>query len=455
MYKYILLSLLLSTVACQKSLNLKQVRWTANSKAKKPDLENINFKNTDSPVRIYGEIVERSQQKIGGTKIEGSFLQKIYNAKGDLQFLTGKYEVLSDSNLQKKAEDFDVAKYKALEVIKRKYLPLQKAAYVFAPEAIISLEEGVPKFHWLIDYISEDNTSVTSLRVSEDYAIEAIKNVGSCFQEKMSLVFPFGPKLSELKEELLRGLLGDGSLSNTKFMLTSNDGRAVKEENGAFSFTPEDDRFDHVQSYFFIQKTLDYAETFWNFNLAFPLRVQLRAGFPEKSNTSFYYKGQVRIGDGDGVSYQSIPRDPSILSHEVMHAIIESLSGMSTEGEAGSLNEGFADFLTAAIWDNPMLGHTAYKKGPYKRTVSNTITMAEKNGGLYHDSGILSGSFWEIRYALGSEKSQSLALKTITRLGAQPKFSDLKPAVIDAMNSLGWSIVDTARVEDILNNRGW
>jgi Zn-dependent metalloprotease len=183
--------------------------------------------------------------------------------------------------------------------------------------------------------------------------------------------------------------------------------------------------------------------------------VQLRAGFPEKTNTAFYYKGQVRIGDGDGVAYQAIPRDPSIVSHEVMHSIIESLSGMSSEGEAGSLNEGFADFLTAAIWDNPLMGHTAYKKGPFKRTVSNTITLAEKNGGLYHDSGILSGTFWEVRYALGSDKSQRLALKTITRLGAQPKFSDLKPAVIDAMKSLSWSLVDSTRVEDILNNRGW
>jgi Zn-dependent metalloprotease len=269
------------------------------------------------------------------------------------------------------------------------------------------------------------------------------------------MVFPIGPKLSELQEELLRGLLGDGSLANSKFTLTSTDGVAVREENGAFAFSPTDERFDHVQSYFFIQKTLDFAETFWKFNLPFPLRVQLKAGYPEKTNTAFYYKGQVRIGDGDGVSYQAIPRDPSIVTHEVIHSIIESLSGMGTESETGSLNEGFADFLTAAIWDNPTMGHTAFKKGPYKRTVSNTITLAEKNGGLYHDSGILSGTFWEIRYTLGTEKSQLLALKTITRLGVQPKFSDLKPAVIDAMKSLGWSIVDSTRVEDILNNRGW
>jgi Zn-dependent metalloprotease len=455
MYKVVLVTIFLSLAACQKNLSLKGVRWSANSKAKRPNLDNLNFKNSESPAKVFGEIVERSQQKIGGARIEGSFLQKVYNTSGDLQFLVGNYEVLSGTSIKAKAENFDIAKYKALEIIKRKHLPLQKAAFIFAPEAVISITNGFPTFHWIIEYISEDNTSAFSLRVSEDYAIESIKRVESCFQEKKSLVFPFGPKLSELQEELLRGLLGDGSLANPKFTLTSNDGTAVREENGGFSFNPTDDRFDHVQSYFFIQKTLDFAETYWNFNLAFPLRVQLRAGYPEKTNTAFYYKGQVRIGDGDGVAYQSIPRDPSILSHEVMHSIIQSLSGMDSEGEAGSLNEGFADFLTAAVWDNPLMGHTAYKKGPYKRTVSNTLTLAEKNGGLYHDSGILSGTLWEVRYVLGNEKSQSLALKTITRLGAQPKFSDLKPAVIDAMKSLGWSLVDSGRVEDILNNRGW
>lgn len=455
MYKIVLATFFLSLAACHKSLNLKSVRWTANSKAKKPDLEKINFKNSDSPVKIFGEIVERSQQKIGGVRIEGTFLQKVYDGKGDLQFLTGNYEVLTDAGVQLKAEKFNIAKYKTLEIIKRMHSPLRKAAHIFEPEAVISLDKGFPSFHWIIEYISEDNTSVYSMRISEAYAIEAVKRVGSCFQEKKSMVFPFGPKLSELQEELLRGLLGDGRLSNQKFSLTSNDGTSVLEENGAFSFNPEDDRFDHVQSYFFLQKTLNFAETYWNFNLAFPLRVHLRAGFPEKTNTAFYYKGQVRIGDGDGITYQSIPRDPSILSHEVMHAIINALSGMSSESEAGSLNEGFADFLTAAIWDNPMMGHTAYKRGPYKRTVSNTITLAEQNGGLYHDSGILSGTFWEVRYALGSEKSQKLALKTITRLGAQPKFADLRPAVVDAMKSLGWSFVDSARVEDILDSRGW
>lgn len=449
--------LFLLLVACQKNTPVNSVRWTANSAELPPANVQNYFKFSESPVKLFGEIIERSSQRIEGAKVEGMFLQKISDVEGHPKFISGTFRDLNinSDDIQKKANQINLDKYKTLEIMKRKHLPLLKAAYIFPPEAVITFEGSKPFYHWDIDYIDHKNASVYSIRVSELYAIENIKRVETCFQERRSLVFPIGPKLSELQEQLMRGLFEDGSLSSSKVNLTSSDGIVVHAENGGFLFGPEDDRFDQVQSFFYVQKALNFAETYWQFTLPFPIKIQLRAGYPEKMNTAFYYKGQVRVGDGDGEFYQSIPRDPSIITHEVMHAVIESLSGMGTEGEAGSLNEGFADFLTATMWDNPLMGHTSYKKAPYKRTVANTITIAEKNGGLYHDSGILSGTFWDIRYSLGPDKTQKLALKTIARLGAQPLFKDLKGATADAMKSMDWPLVDSAKVEEILNNRGW
>ncbi len=472
MYRYICFikfSLLLSAsslISCQRSTGLDQTtyRWSAQSRDNGqviPNVVNQVFTSSASAVRLYGETIERSQQKIEGVVVEGSQLQKISSVDGKPQFLIAQYNDLINadsslaSELKLKARKMDVEKYKALEIIKRKYLPLKNATHVYPPEARVLIENEKPQFYWIIEYIDHSNSGVYSLKISDKYAIENIHRIESCFQERMSLVFPVGPKLSDLQEQLLRGLTEDGILSSPKVNLTSLDGVVVKEENGSYLFGPEDDRFDQVQSFFFIQKTLNFAETYWQLTLPFQLKVQLKAGYPKKMNTAFYYKGQIKVGDGDGESYQSIPRDPSIMSHEVMHAFIESISGLGTEQEAGSFNEGFADYLTATMWDNPTMGHTSYKKGPFKRTVSNTIKVSEKNGGLYHDSGIVSGTFWDIRYVLGSEKTQKLALKTIARLGAQPNFNDLKPAVLDAMKSMEWQLVDTLRVEEILQNRGW
>jgi Zn-dependent metalloprotease len=179
----------------------------------------------------------------------------------------------------------------------------------------------------------------------------------------------------------------------------------------------------------------------------------LRTGFPAKTNAAFYYQGLIRLGDGDGTNYKHIPRDPSIVSHEVAHAIIDRLSGMSSEGESGSINEGFADFLTSSIWENPQLGHTAFMKGPYKRSVESELSLKEKTGGLYHDSAIVSGLFWKIRSALGPIKSQSLALKTIARLGVNPNFTTLRFSILDAAKTLNLDENEIASITEYMDKR--
>jgi hypothetical protein len=139
----------------------------------------------------------------------------------------------------------------------------------------------------------------------------------------------------------------------------------------------------------------------------------------------------------------------------VAHAIIDSLSGMGTEGETASINEAFADYLTASMWENPELGHTAFLKRPFTRSVNTKTTFSERDGGTYHDSGILSGTLWDIEKRLGSKKAQMLALKSIVRLGAQPTLVDFRPAIMDAIKSAQFSTEDSALILAVLDARGW
>jgi hypothetical protein len=451
-------------LGCQKNLELTRYRWSSqDGKNQKPEIQSSLFGNSEATVKVFDEIVERSTQRVGGAIVEASFLQKVSSAKGQLKFLNAQFDENFDKNtdrqkhvqLAAQAEKLRLLRYTALEVVKRKYLDLKNANYIFEPEVILSGNDEKPKFQFQFEYIPQDGSGVYSLRVSPSYAIESIKRVEHCFQESPSLVFPVGPKLSDLIETLLRPLIGDGSLTSPRVAVSSEDGEKVIAENGGFLFGPEDPRFDHVQAFFFAQKTLSYAETHWDLSLPFPVKIGLRAGFPKKTNTAYYYKGLVRLGEGDGVGYKGIPRDPSIVSHEVAHAIIDSLSAMGTEGETASLNEGFADYLTASLWENPELGHTAFMRRPFTRTVNVKTTFGEKNGGLYHDSGILSGTLWDIEKQIGAHKTQVLALKAIVRLGAQPHFADVRAAFSDAMGAASFSTEDTTVVLAALDERGW
>ncbi len=455
MNKVVFLLGFICILGCQKNLELTSYRWSARKKLPKPEIQSNLFGNAETTVKVFDEIIERSTQRVGGAIVDSSFLQKVSSTDGKLQYLNAQFEDQDFSHLATQAEKLRTLRYSALETVKRKYLDLKNASYVFEPEVIISGSSEKPRLQFQFEYIPHDSSAVYSMRVSPAYAIESIRRVEHCFQESRSLVFPEGPRLSDLMEMMLKPLIGDGSLTSPRIFVNSEDGQKVVAENGEFLFGPEDPRFDHVQAFFFAQKTLSYAEIHWDLNLPFPIKIGLRAGYPQKNNTAYYYKGLVRLGEGDGVSYKNIPRDPSIVSHEVAHAIIDSLSGMGTEGETASMNEAFADYLTATMWENPELGHTAFMKRPFTRTVNNKINFAEKNGGLYHDSGILSGTLWDMEHKLGAKKTQMLALKTIVRLGAQPKFSDLRLAMMDAMVSASFSSEDSGVVTSILDERGW
>jgi hypothetical protein len=442
-------------LGCQSKKELIQYRWSVYDHGQKPEIQSNLFAQSESTVKVFDEIVERSSQKVGGAYVDDAFLQKVTDSNGKLKYLGAHYDDDQLGALAGEAEKLRLLRFKALEVVKRKRLELNHASHIFDPEVVITRIGGKPRLQFKIAFIPADSSAVYDMRVSPEFAIESLRRVELCFQEGRSMVFPSGPKLSALMETFLKPLIGDGSLTSPRVMVDGEDGQKVMAENGEFVFGPGDSRFDHVQAFFFVQKTLTYAEAHWDLILPFPVKIGLRAGYPKKTNTSYYYKGLIRLGEGDEVGYKHIPRDPSIVSHEVAHAIIDSLSGMGSEGETASLNEGFADYLTASIWENPELGHTAFLRRAFTRSVDVPTRYYERNGGLYHDSGILSGTLWELEKRLGSKKIQKLALKTIVRLGAQPVFEDVRPALVDAMKSSEFSHEDSATVVSILDGRGW
>lgn len=453
--------------AChEKQTSLTHYKWSAvdhQSKTPPPstfeskqELKEKLFTASASPVKLFDEIIEHSTQNVGGAKVESTYAHSISSTRGKLRYVNAQFEE-QDSlfPFHQKAEKLRNLRFSALEIMKRKKLELKEAQYIFEPEVVLNVTFGQPKLQFQFEYIPKNGNGVYSMRVSPAYSVESIKKVELCFQKSRSLLFPSGPRLSDLIETFLMPLIGDGTLTSQRVTINSDDGHKAIAENGEFIFAPEDPRFDQVQAFFFVQKTLEYAEAHWDFNLPYPLKIALKAGYPDKTNLMYYYKGLVRLGEGDGISYKNIPQDPSIVTHEVSHAFIESISHMGTEGEAASLNEGFADYITASLWQIPELGHTASIKRPFTRTVEVKTTYSERNGGTYHDSGVISGTFWDLEKKLGTKKTQMLALKTIARLGSQPTFKDVFPAVLDAAKASAWSEADSNLVRTVFKDRGW
>ena len=126
----------------------------------------------------------------------------------------------------------------------------------------------------------------------------------------------------------------------------------------------------------------------------------------------------------------------------------------SYEGEGGSLNEAFADFFTCLMLDRPYLGESSYLKGPFKRQLNNVAKLSEKNGGLYHDSLIISGTLWDIKEKFGTEKAKALALGTLLQLNPASNFERFQEK-IKLVGSQQLNADDMAALDQILINRGF
>jgi Zn-dependent metalloprotease len=148
-------------------------------------------------------------------------------------------------------------------------------------------------------------------------------------------------------------------------------------------------------------------------------------------------------------------RDPTVLIHESIHAVIDAYAGLPPDGEGGGFNEGFADLFTALILDNPRMGEASYLKGPYRRTLENPLKAYQDFvPGVYQNGSIVGGTFWDMKPLLGNELTAKLAFRTLVRLGKGAKFDDFPSALAGA--SQGLLADDQSRqVAEIARARGW
>ena len=447
------LTVLISS-GCVKTYHKQIVDWSIHSDKKNPDwINDPQFQNSQKNLAYSNETLTLSPQQFKSAEVEGAYLQKIYDENGELVYLTGvRVDEAPLAPLEEQIEHLHKNKFQLLHQLKNKNLNLRRAQKILDPQVVVVLENWGPRALLKIPYFLDDQAF--ELYVNDRLTTEKQRSVGSHFQGEGN-VFPQGPKLSELQNVVLNKLVGDGTLTSPQYEVKSALGQDAFSSEQIFNYSPEDQRFDQVQVYHFMDKAFDWFEQNLSLKLPFLISVELQTGEAErKTNTAFYYHGNVRLGSGDGVNYQNIPRDPSIVIHETSHAFVDTLSGLPFEGQGGSLNEGFADFFTSLITRRPYLAEVAYLKAPYKRTLINEKTVAEQTGSLYGDSLILSGTLWDIKESIGDGRAALLAVKTLSRLGSKAEFSHFRKAVEDSLQTQ-FTEVEKEQVLATLDKRGW
>lgn len=419
MRKVILISVLFLS-SCAKKSEVKNIEWQkGEASSLLAPLKNLEM-SFEASQKSLGEVITLQHQTFANLRIEQSFVK--YIKVQDELILARAAVVLDPEKLKSlKVQDF-LKRQKTVEQDILKKLPFFQKTPLQSVEPFIAQKNNYYELQWRVVY--GDKKGVPwEVRLNQNLEVRSVQRVGSQFHDTVAWVFPQGPKKSSLQEVHFKDLLLNPTLSNSRVFVSSQADLKISDVEEPLKYALEDSRFDQVQVFYYLNESLIWFEKNLNFKLPFQIQAEVYVGAPDKTNSAFYYQGKIRIGQGDDEIYSRIPQDPSIVIHESVHALVESIAQLPYEGEGGSLNEGFADFFTALQLGTPNMGESAYLKGPFRRTVLNDLTLKDKNDGLYHDSGIISGTLWELTTKLGIDKGKKLALLTLNRL---TPISDLK-----------------------------
>lgn len=411
--------------ACTPTSTLIQSRWSGKGEPpRKPSFSGIL--KEEKAQTSNAEEVKLSQQTVDGFVVDGSFHKSVSQKDRGLVFQSfslvksiSPAQLLSASLLNKDKDQIwsDFIKAHPIRSSEKLIFPLQ-VTFI-----------NSPRFFPVIRAYTETALGlIRTIDINKNHEIISDKFVGSALTdmiESPSFAFILGPKKSSLTSILVnRKSLPEG-LADLVIAVSSASPAKITL-NGSLEYPLNDDRFDQVQAFYYSHQMIQWFNQ--KAGIQIPNRVQIltHLGYPEKTNAAFYFQNQIRLGKGDDITYSNIAWDPTIVMHETSHAVIDTLTRLPFQGEGGSINEGFADTFTTFYSDNPLLGENSYLLAPYKRTVDQNLKLRDKNGGLYHDSAIVSGFFWSLKKQLASDKVLSFAVRVLNRLGPNSGWQDFK-----------------------------
>lgn len=429
---------------------LKYTEWSPNLEFTSKSMEkNIEQEKLSQKASYKGKEVSLSRQLIDGTPVYTSFIKKIS--------VNGKNELLQTNTTDKKIplteSAVKVKKIDYLSEIKKKGEGNLRKVEIISEEQNLIEEGGKLLTYTLVSYFDAYGTPYTAF-FKADGNLTKTQRQGSQLAETHAMVYTESPKVNPPSDILIENLQITPAITNEKIFVTSDSDKKITQISENLKFDSKDDRFDQIQVFYYLNKAAEWMKTNLEVSIPNQLQAVVYIGYPEKTNSAFYFQNKIRFGKGDDVVYSNITHDPTIVYHEYFHSMIDNLAQLSFEGEGGSLNEAFADFFTCLMSDKPNLAEASYLKGPFKRSLTTSYKLEEATGGLYHDSLIFSGLLWEIKEKMGTDKAKYLAMETLIKLNNLSKFSDFNKKILEVAQA-GLSKEELLTFQQILKSRGF
>ncbi len=213
----------------------------------------------------------------------------------------------------------------------------------------------------------------------------------------------------------VRNLDGSGYLRGKWAVVESSTGAPAYASDGKFYYTRDQDQFEQVMAYFWVNQAEEYLQSLGFGSTLPPILDEpfaVKVGQYGGDNSYMTDKPlRIRLGKG-GVDDAE---DAEVIVHEYGHAVhADQVSGYGTSLDAGSIGEAFGDYLGVTVglaaakqygwpvkaeqacpmdWDA-----TSYTNAPHCiRRFDTNLTVATRGNEVHYDGQIWSQALWEIR----------------------------------------------------------
>jgi zinc metalloprotease ZmpB len=221
---------------------------------------------------------------------------------------------------------------------------------------------------------------------------------------------------SEYATVQLRNLDGSGRLVGKWVNVRGSTGAAAYSPTNTFVYTRDDDRFEQVMAYFWVNQAQEYLQSLGFGSTLRPVNAESQDvridQYGVDNSFSWDKHDYIRLGKG-GVDDAE---DAEVIVHEYGHAVHDAqVPGFGASLDAGSIGEAFGDYLAVTVglaadqeygwpvrapepcvmdWDATSYTSTV----PHcLRRLDSGLVLEDRRGEVHFDGMIWSHALWDIR----------------------------------------------------------
>lgn len=214
----------------------------------------------------------------------------------------------------------------------------------------------------------------------------------------------------------LRNLDGSGNLVGTWANVRTATGTAAYSPTNTFVYSRDDDRFEQVMAYFWVNQAQEYLQSLGFGSTLRPVNAESQDvridQYGVDNSFSWDKHDYIRLGKG-GVDDAE---DSEVIVHEYGHAVHDSqVPGFGSSLDAGSIGEAFGDYLAVTVglaadqqygWpvNAPATCVMDWDATSYTSTVPHCLrrldtgrVLEDRRNEVHFDGTIWSHALWDIR----------------------------------------------------------